>query len=337
MRHDTVTAIRSPSNIANLPDHVVAFEVSKHSLVVHTLPADTQRTIANTPAAVRRVLLAAMKHNARAQLGPMLVVCEATGGYEAHVLEAAVQLGLAAHKAHGTRVRHFAKSRGLRAKSDPIDARLIALYGLKTENLVRYCPPSASLKALRALEARRQDLKVMLQAETNRLEHASHACVLKSLKASISALCKALAAIEAEIAALLAREESLARKADLMRTVPGVGPVVATTLLAHMPELGTLPRGRPAALAGLAPYDDDSGTRRGRRSIEAGRSAVRRCLYMAALVAMRVSPHLRDYASRIMARGKPFKVAITAVMRKLIHIINAVLASQQPCRYAKAA
>jgi transposase len=193
------------------------------------------------------------------------------------------------------------------------------------------------IESLRALKERRYDLQVMLQAETNRLEHVTEARVLKSLRASIGCLAKALKAIEAEIALLLQREEALARKAELMCTVPGVGITVATTLIAHMPELGTLPRGQVAALAGVAPYDDDSGERRGRRSIDAGRSAVRRCLYMAALVAKRVCPHLRDFAQRIISRGNPPKVAITAVMRKLIVIINAVLASQQPCHYAKPA
>jgi transposase len=336
MRHDTMTAINSPSN-PNRPDHVVAFEVSKHRLVVHTLPADKQLTIPNTPAAVRRVLMAEVEHNSRARLGAMLVVCEATGGYEAHVLNTAVQFGIPAHRAHGTRVRYFAKYKGLKAKNDPIDARLIALFGLQTEGLLRYAPPSPEVKALREMQERRQDLKAMRQAEINRLEHASNAHVLKSLKASITAISKALQAIEDEITALVRSQEGLARKAELMRTVPGVGPVVATTLLAHMPELGTMPRSRPAALAGLAPYDNDSGERKGCRSIDAGRSAVRRCLYMAALVGIRVCPHLRDYAHRIIARGKPFKVAITAVMRKLITIINAVLVCQQPCRLAKPA
>ncbi|HET7411481.1 MAG TPA: IS110 family transposase [Pararhizobium sp.] len=336
MSTDIVTAIRSPSN-TNWPDHVVAFEVSKHQLVVHTLPADRQCTIANTPKAVRRVLQAEIKRNSKARLGAMLVICEATGGYEAAVLDVAVELGLDVHKAHGTRVRHFAKYKGLKAKNDPIDARLIALFGLQTENLVRYRPPSAAAKALRALHERRDDLKTMLQAETNRLEHASNAHVLKSLKASIAAITKTLDAIEAEITLLLKTEESMARKAKLMRTVPGVGPGVAATMIAHMPELGTLPRGSVAALAGLAPFDDDSGQKKGRRHISAGRSAVRRCLYMAALAAIRTCTHFRDYAARIKARGKPFKLAITAVMRKLIVILNAVLASQRPCDYARSA
>ena len=325
MMSNTLTPIRAPGN--GLPSHVVAFEVSKHQLVVHVLPADTQRTIANTPAAVRRVLIAEARHNRRARLGAMLVICEATGGYEAHVLAVAVGLGIEAHKAHGTKVRHFARYKGLKAKSDPIDARLIALYAAQTPDLRRYVPPSPVVKALRALKERRHDLQTMRQAEINRLEHADNAYVRNSLEASVRALTRDLDRIEAE--------ETVSCKARLMRTVPGVGPVVAATLIAHMPELGTLARGQAAALAGLAPYANDSGRKKGRRSIDAGRSAVRSCLYMAALTAIRHCPHLRDFAQRIIARGNPFLVAATAVMRKLVVIINAVLATQQPCHYAK--
>lgn len=336
MSTDTVTAIRSPGNTA-LPDHVVAFEVSKRELVVHSLPADRQCSIVNTPQAVRRLLKAQIKHNRKAGLGPMLVVCEATGGYERAVLEEAAQLGLDAHRAHGSRVRAFARYKGVKAKNDPIDAGLLARFGMQTENLIRYKPPSKQSEALRALQQRREDLKSMRQAEVNRLENARNAHVLKSLKASIKTLTKMLDEIEAEIVRLVESEATMARNAELMCTVPGIGPIVSTTLLAQMPELGTLPRTTVAALAGLAPFDDDSGQRKGRRHISAGRSAVRRCLYMAALTAIRTCPHLRDYAARIQARGSPVKVAITAVMRKLIVIINAVIASQQPCNYAKKA
>lgn len=336
MSTDTVTAIRSPGN-TGLPGHVVAFEVSKHELVVHTLPADRQCTTVNTPQAIRRILKTEIKDNRKAGLGPMLVICEATGGYESAVLEVAVQLGLDAHRAHGSQVRYFARYKGFKAKNDPIDAHLIACFGMQTENLIRYEPPSEETKALRALQERREDLKRMLEAETNRLEHIRNVHVLKSLKSSIKFLARMLDEIEAEIARLVESEAGMARKTELMCTVPGVGMVVAATLMAQMPELGTLPRTTVAALAGLAPFDDDSGKRKGRRHISAGRSAVRRCLYMAALTAIRICPHLRDYAARIRARGNPSKVAITAVMRKLIVIINAVLAAQQPCKYAKSA
>jgi len=336
MMPHTVTPIRSASN-PSLPGHVVAFEVSKQQLVVQALPADGQHAIANVPSSVRRLLKAEIRRNSRLGLGRMLVVCEATGGYERHVLDAAIGLGIEVHLAHGSKVRHFARYKGRNAKSDAIDACMLALYGAETADLRRYQPPSQANRDLRALDARRQELKAALQAESNRLEHASHPVVLASLQASLQSLSRMLKAIETEIERLVARKADLARKVALARTVPGVGPVVATTLLAHMPQLGSLTRGEAPALAGLAPYDNDSGKMRGRRHIQGGRSAVRRCLYMAALVAMRVCPHLRAFAGRIRARGKPFKVAATAVMRKLIVIINAVLAAGQPCNYAKPA
>jgi len=166
-------------------NHVVAFEVSKEVLVVDTLPADEQCTIANKPQAVRRILKAQLKRNRKERLGPMLIVCEATGGYERHVLNAAIDLGLPTHRAHGTRVRFFARYRGLIAKTDPIDARLLAHYGAKTDKLRLYEPPPPETVALRALHARRTDIQEMMIAETCRLDQAHHKSVVKSLKAHI--------------------------------------------------------------------------------------------------------------------------------------------------------
>ena len=132
-------------------EHIVAFEVSKDNLVVHTLPADEQRTISNAPAAIRRLIKAEAKRNREQKLGPILVVCEATGGYERHVIQAAFELEIPVHRAHGTRVRHFGRYCGLLAKTDPIDARLLAQYGLKTEDLRLHVPPPPEHEALRAL------------------------------------------------------------------------------------------------------------------------------------------------------------------------------------------
>jgi transposase len=140
-------------------NHILAFEVSKEQLLVHTLPADEQCAIDNKPQAVRRLIKAEIKRNRNKQLGQMLVVCEATGGYERHVLDAAVEMGLSVHRAHGTRVRHFGGYCGLLAKTDPIDARLLAQYGLKTENIRLYSPPPPETAALRALHARRTEIR----------------------------------------------------------------------------------------------------------------------------------------------------------------------------------
>ena len=331
MTHPTMIPISSPFN------HVVAFEVSKETLVVHALPADKQGMIANKLATVRRRLSAEIRENSQKGLAPLLVVCEATGGYERHVLRAASELGLACHRAHGSRVRSFANYLGLAAKTDRIDARLLALYGLRTEGLRLYAPPAPEQLALRALKARRDEIQQMLIAETNRLEHANHTSVATSLKTHIRALKAALAKLEAEIAALLRATSWLARKARLMQSVVGVGPITAATLLAYLPELGGLTRGQAARLAGLAPIAKDSGKTSAPRHIEPGRVAVRRTLYMAAGIAMRFNPVLRTFAARLKARGKPFKVIVTAVMRKLVVILNAILRDDEPCRHAKTA
>ncbi len=314
-------------------NRVVAFEVSKDKLVVHLLPSDRRRTIANKPSAIERLL----RREAGEGDDELLVLCEATGGYERHVLAAAAKLELACHRAHGSRVRSFANYLGLAAKTDRIDARMLALYGLKTDRLRLYQPPAVEQLALRALKARRDEIQQMLIAETNRLEHADHAIVAKSLKAHIRSLRAALAKLEAEIAALLHATSWLARKAKLMQSVIGIGPITAATLLAYLPELGNLTKGEAARLAGLAPIARDSGKASAPRHIEHGHAAVRRTLYMAAGIAIRFNPQLAAFALRLRARGKPFKVIVTAVMRKLVVILNAILRDDQPWKHAKTA
>jgi transposase len=318
-------------------NHVVAFEVAKESLVIHALPADKQSIAANKPKAIRKVLIAEMRRNAEAGLGPLLVVCEATGGYERHILDLCVELGIAAHKAHGSRVRYFAKYLGLLAKNDPIDARVLALYGLQTPDLHLHVPLAPDVLALRDLKTRRDQVQGMLFAEKNRLEHARHASVSRGLTAHIASLRKALAALEAEIAALVKASETLADKARLMQTLKGVGPATVAALLAYLPELGALSRSGIACLAGLAPFDDDSGKLKGPRRIEAGRAVVRKTLYMAALVAIRHNPVMRLFAEKLRRNGKPSKVVITAVMRKLIVTLNAIVRSGEPWSHAKVA
>lgn len=317
-------------------NHVVAFEVSKASLVVHALPKGEQRSIANTPSAARRLLRAEAGRNARAGLGPLLVVCEATGGYEKHVLEAAAALGLACHRAHGSRVRCFARYLGLAAKTDPIDARVLALYGLRTERLRLYVPPSPQEQALRALKDRREQVQGMLIGETQRLDHA-HPAVLAGLRQHIRSLQITLKALDTDIAELVRTTAELTGKVRLMQSVIGVGPVTATAFLAHLPELGSLTKGEAASLTGLAPINRDSGRISAPRRTGAGRTGLRRALYMAAVVGMRRNPRLAAFAARLKANGKPFKVVVTAVMRKLVVILNAILRDAEPCKHAKPA
>jgi len=312
-------------------NHIVAFEVSKAELVVHTLPADCQQRISNTAAAVRRLLKAEQRSNATHGLGPVLVVCEATGGYERHVLETAQGLGLATHRAHGSRTRLFARFNGYRAKTDAIDARLIARYGL-TPGLPLYTPPSPEQAALRQLRQRRDEIGQMLGMELNRTEHAS----LRRLKTSLARhkawLEAELKAIEAEMADLIGNCPELDRLATLMQSVKGVGPATAAAILAYLPEIGTISKQTVAAIAGLAPVANDSGQHNGKRHIAGGRATLRTSLYMPALVARHRNPAIRAFAENLKTRGKPNKLILTAVMRKLIVIINAVVASGQPAR-----
>lgn len=309
-------------------NRVLAFEVAKDSLVVHALPEDRQRPIANKAGEVRRLLRAALEQSE----APPLVVCEASGGYEKHVLDEACALAAPCHRAHGARVRHFAKYVGVAAKTDAIDARMLALYALNTPQLRLYRPPAPEQKAARALKARRDEIQHMLIAETNRIEHAEHAGVRASLKSHVRSLKRQLAKIERELAQLIAQAPRLAEPARLMQSVIGVGPETTAAVLAYFPELGTLSKAQAARLAGLAPIARDSGRSSAPRHIEPGRAALRRALYMAALAAMRFNPRLRAFAQRLKAKGKPFKLIAAAVMRKLVVILNAVLQSGEPAR-----
>jgi transposase len=275
---------------------------------------------------VRRVLRAAASESEQ----PLLVVCEASGGYEKHVLDEASALGLTCHRAHGARVRHFAKYLGAAAKTDAIDARMLALYAQGSSELRLYRPPAEEQKAVRALKARRDEIQHMLIAETNRLEHAEHAFVRASLLSHVRTLKLQLCKAEREIAALIKATPLLAEQARLMQSVKGIGAETTAAIFAYFPELGTLSKGQAARLAGLAPIARDSGKLKAPRHIEPGRSALRRALYMSAVVAMRFNPRLRAFAERLKARGKPFKLIAAAVMRKLLVILNAVLASGQP-------
>ena len=313
--------------------HIIAFEVAKTSLMIHILPAGRQETVANTAAAVRRILRREVKFNACRALGPMLVVCEATGGYERIILAETVAMGLALHWAHGVRTRYFARYLGL-AKTDPIDARMLALFGRDTPNLRLYAPPQPQQTVLRDLRGRRDELKAMMRMEANRLEHAHHPRVTASIKTHLRAMDKELAHIEDEIARLIDATPDLARKAALMQSLKGVGPATATACLAYLPELGSFTKGQVARIAGLAPIANDSGKALLPRHIAGGRATLRQALYMAAVVAITFNPKLAIYAKRLKQRGKPAKVVITAVMRKIIVTLNAIIRDEQPAKNA---
>ena len=316
-------------------NHIVAFEVAKKSLEICVLPGRKHDTISNTPAQVRRLLKREKKRNQSQNLEPMLVICEATGGYEQHVLDVAAELDIVCHRAHGSAVRSYARYRRKRAKTDAIDVDLLADYGSQTEDLQLYHPPRPEQQTLRRLQGRRKELQDMLLAEKCRLEHAG--AERASLERIIKVLDKELDRIEAEIADLIEADDSFRHNAELMQTVTGIGPVTATLMLAYLPELGQVKRSTISALAGVAPFNNDSGNTSAPRHIHGGRRPIRNCLFMAARSAIRYSPVFKDYADHLRANGKPYKVIVTAVMRKLVIILNAIIRDQEPWKHAQTA
>jgi len=262
------------------------------------------------------------------QLRPALIVLEATGGYERPVTASLVAAGLPVAVVNPRQIRDFAKATGKLAKTDTLDAHVLAHFA----DAVRPAPrplPDADTQMLAAILGRRRQLVAMLTAEQNRL-HIAPTAIRERIGAHIVWLEAELKEIDTALAQAIADDPTWRERDALLRSVPGVGPVLATTLLAELPQLGTLTRQQVAALAGVAPLNRDSGTRRGIRTVWGGRARVRGALYMAALVATRYNPVIRAFYTRLCAAGKPKKVALTACMRKLLTILNALLAHRTP-------
>lgn len=254
--------------------------------------------------------------------GVQLVVMEATGGYETQAATAIAGAGLRLAVVNPRQVRDFAKATGRLAKNDRIDARVIAAFGVAVEPQIASLPDE-QMQELQGLIARRSQLVGMRVQELNRLAMTPGA-LRKQLKAHIAWLDKALAEVNTDLTARLRTSPVWREKDELYRSMKGIGPISSGTLMAALPELGTLDRRSIAALVGVAPFNRDSGTLRGRRVIWGGRAPVRRVLYMAATTAIRSNPAIKDFYERLTARGKPHKVAMIACMRKMLTILNAM-------------
>jgi transposase len=262
------------------------------------------------------------------QCGKVQVICEASGGYEQELLEALGEASVAFTLVQATRVRQYARAAGILAKTDKIDARVLARFGAALQPLPT-APRSAAQKLLRELESQRRHLSALLVGEQNRLEQLQDE-ELRALARTLMGRCKKqIARIDARIASLIAQDQELCQKAQKLTGIKGVGERTAALLLAQMPELGTLNRRQAAALAGLAPFNRDSGIMRGKRTIFAGRRTLRSGLYMAALTASRHNPILSSFYRRLRSKDKPHKVALTAVMRKLLLALNQALSPTQ--------
>jgi len=268
-------------------------------------------------------------------LTPALIVLEATGGYETRAAAALGTAELPVVVVNPRQVRSFARSTGELAKTDRIDARILALFAARIQPEPRPLADDDA-RELMGLIARRRQLLSMITAEQGRLEHAV-AQLRKPIKRHIGALRRDLSAIDADIDGTVRRSPIWRAKDDLLRSVPGVGETTARSLLAQLPELGTLNAKQIAKLVGVAPLNRDSGTLRGRRGIWGGRAQVRTALYLPTLVAARHNPVVRAFYRRLRAAGKPFKVALVACMHKLVVILNAMLRDGRPWDPALAA
>jgi transposase len=261
-------------------------------------------------------------------LQPALIVVEATGGYQRAVVEALFHAGLCVAVVNPARVRQFARAGGLLAKTDKLDAFVLAEFGRKMQPK-RYAGKSEAEKQLSALLVRRKQLEEMLKAEQNRLRTISTS-VRGSVERIIAIRKEEKKSVDEQIQQFLNEQKAWQEQTQILDSAPGVGLVTIATLLADLPELGKLDRKKIAALVGVAPMNYDSGKKRGYRKTKGGRAEVRSILYMSTLVATRHNPVIRPQYQQLLKRGKLKKVALTACMRKFLTILNAMLRDQQP-------
>jgi transposase len=301
----------------------VGIDVSKAHLDVATRPTSAVTRFDNDEEGIAK-LVAELSATS-----PRLVVLEATGRLHAALVAALGVAGVPVAVVNPRQARDFAKATGKLAKTDAIDATALAHFAEAIQPEPRPLPEEGAAE-LEALLVRRRQLVEMITAETNRLHACQSRGVRKDIQAHLTWMRRRLGDVDRDLDDAVRKSPLWRAKEELLRTVPGVGRITAVTLLAQLPELGTLDRKRIAALVGLAPLNRDSGKMRGRRVIWGGRAPVRAALYMAALVGTRRNPALSDVYHRLLAAGKPKKVALTACMRKLLTILNAMLKHSAP-------
>ena len=295
----------------------VGIDISKESLDVALRPTERTWQITNTQDGIGELV------KELGSLGLDLVVLEATGGFETLLVSVLVEEGLPVVVVNPRQVRDFARATGKLAKTDTIDAQILALFAERVRPTPRPLTDDA-LRELRALTARRRQLLEMITQEKNCLRMASPR-VQSQLKEHIKWLEQRLKELDKDLTDFIGSSPLWQAKDDLLRSTPGVGPVLSSTLLADLPELGSLNRREIAALVGMAPFNRDSGAMRGKRTVWGGRAQVRTTLFMATLVSTRFNPVIRTFYQRLCAAGKPKKVTLIASMRKLLTILNAML------------
>lgn len=308
---------------------VVGIDVSKDRLDVCVTPSGEAMAEANDAAGVEKLALRL------AGLTPALVALEATGGYETLAAAALSAAGLAVAVVNPAQVRSFADALGKRAKTDPIDAEVIARFAAASG--VRPKPlPDEQSRLLADLVTRRRQIMAMIVAEEARLKRAANRQLKKSIGRLLAALRRELETLDADLDKQIRSSPAWRIKEQLLSSVPGVGKGISRTLIAELPEIGSLDRRQIASLAGLAPFTRQSGKWRGKSFISGGRASVRAALFMGALVASRHNPVLKAFRDKLVAQGKPRIVAIVATARKLLTILNAIIRENQPWRQQNA-
>lgn len=295
----------------------IGFDVSKDSITSYHSGTGQIEEIANTSQALGRYIRSLDRH--------CLAVCEPTGGYEGALLDGLAQAGVPTHRADARKVKAFIRSLGIHGKSDSIDARALAAYGRERQAILPlWSMPDDKVRDLKALVARRQDLSATRTAEKNRRQAPSATAIVKrSCSRLLKLIEQEIKELQDAIEAVITSDDNLKDRKAVLTTITGIGPVVATSLIAAMPELGTLTRRQAASLAGLAPHPRQSGKYDGYRKTCGGRGEVKRTLFMAAIVAAKHDKALGAFYQNLVANGKKPIVAITAIMRKIITIANA--------------
>jgi len=302
----------------------VGIDVSKDRLDVMVLGEERGWQVDNTQAGIAKLV------QQMQELQPELIVVEATGGYQRCVVESLFQAGLCVAVVNPTRVRQFARACGLLAKTDKLDAQVLAVFGQRVQPR-HYEGKTEAEKQLSALLVRRKQVEEMLKAEQNRLRTISPA-LRGSVERMIAILKEEKKRLDEQIQDAMREQKAWQEQTEILSSAPGVGPVTTATLLAELPELGKMDRKKIAALVGVAPMNYDSGKKRGYRKTKGGRTDVRSVLYMSTLVATRYNPVIQAQYQHLLKRGKEKKVALTACMRKFLTILNAMMRDQQPFR-----
>jgi transposase len=304
------------------PGTYVGIDVAKDQLDVAILPTGKNWRVPADPQGITQL------QERLQELAPALIVLEATGGLELPLVGALGVAGLPVVVVNPRQVRDFARALGRLAKTDTLDAQVLAHFGEATKPQVRPLA-DAQTQELKALVARRRQVVEMLVAEKNR-QRRTLPTVQQRIARHLKVLEQELAELDRDLGQMLRQSPLWREREDLLRSAPGIGPTLAATLLAQLPELGTLERRQIAALVGVAPLNRDSGTLRGKRTTWGGRASLRAALYMATLAATRWNPVIRAFYLRLCEAGKPKKVALTACMRKLVCILNAMVKHGEP-------